>query len=76
MKSNWFVMVDAGGNIYEHTFHKFRGGSIRSMAFAELGVNLAAPNILEEAERSILERGDREIACEIETQEIVKITLK
>jgi hypothetical protein len=75
MKSNWFVVVDAGGNIYEHTFNKTKGGAMTNFAFTELGVQIAIPEDLEKKKKFLTDRGDREVACEIETLEIVKIKI-
>lgn len=76
MKTNWFVVVDAGGNIYEHTFHKQKGGAMANLAFDELRVQIARPQDLVEKKKFLTERGDREVACEIDTQEIVKIEIR
>ena len=77
MIKQFYCIVDAGGNIYEHTFDKTKDGSIAKHILKNFGQYYSIPcdaydNMWKEKQTN----GDRVVLCDIDTKERVKINVR
>lgn len=76
MIKQFYCIVDAGGNIYEHTFDKTEYGAKFKYLYSNYGQLFMIPIDKPEKDWKIKEElnGDRVILCGIDTKEEVKIS--
>ena len=77
MKYQLYCVVDAGGNPYEFSFHKNKGGAQYKFIMKDIPGH--GQILLSELDRRWLERrenGDRLVLCDIETNEEIKINVR
>lgn len=82
MTSHWYVVVDAGGNVYPGTFNKDSfSAQCQHVAGGSHEYYLPCEKVdgewrlKDDQWRYFADRGDHVIRCTIETDETVKVTL-
>lgn len=77
MIKQYYCIVDAGGNIYDHTFSKTKDGAKWKHILKDYGQYYSIPlTVFDERWKQKEENGDRIVLCDINTRENVKINVR
>ena len=77
MIKQFYCIVDAGGNIYEHSFSKTESGAKWKHFLKDYRQYYSIPlTVFNEGWKLKEENGDRVVLCDIDTKEEVKINVR